>query len=113
MADLGDVIVAAIGAFAGDSGGGSALPAVAVTAGAAAAGALPFGSATMAPESCPGVHWIYDTRLRNGQIIGWRILKRRRRRSLATEGNLRDLAALKAVLGKGTAFTTWIATHPC
>lgn len=37
--------------------------------------------------------------------------KRRRRRRLATASDLRDLAALQGILGKGTAFTTWIATH--
>lgn len=38
--------------------------------------------------------------------------KRRRRRRLATLSDIRDLAALTAVLGKGQARTTWIATHP-
>lgn len=37
--------------------------------------------------------------------------KRRRRRRLATASDLRDLAALQGILGKGVAFTTWIATH--
>ena len=38
--------------------------------------------------------------------------KRRRRRRLATLSDIRDLAALKSVLGNGEAFKTWIATHP-
>ena len=38
--------------------------------------------------------------------------RRRRRRRLATLSDIRDLAALKQVLGSGGAFTTWIATHP-
>ena len=37
--------------------------------------------------------------------------KRRRRRRLATVSDIKDLAALKAVLGNGEAFKTWIATH--
>jgi len=37
---------------------------------------------------------------------------RRRRRRLATTSDIKDLAALKAVLGGGEAFKTWIATHP-
>ena len=38
--------------------------------------------------------------------------RRRRRKRLATMSDIKDLAALSAVLGKGKAFTTWIATHP-
>ncbi len=37
--------------------------------------------------------------------------KRRRRKRLATVSDIRDLAALKSVLGGGEAFKTWIATH--
>ena len=45
-------------------------------------------------------------------VIGGTPCKRRRRRKrLATVSDIKDLAALKAVLGKGQAFTTWIATH--
>lgn len=36
---------------------------------------------------------------------------RRRRRRLATHSDIKDLAALKAVLGAGKAFDTWIATR--
>ena len=36
---------------------------------------------------------------------------RRRRRRLATHSDIKDLAALKAVLGSGKAFDTWIATR--
>lgn len=36
---------------------------------------------------------------------------RKRRRRLATLSDIRDLAALKEVLGGGQAFKTWIATH--
>lgn len=41
----------------------------------------------------------------------WQRKSRRRRRRLATHGDLKDLAALKGVLGGGKAFETWIATH--
>lgn len=37
--------------------------------------------------------------------------KRRRRRRLATVSDIRDLAALKQVLGNGENFKTWIATR--
>lgn len=37
--------------------------------------------------------------------------KRRRRKRLATVSDIRDLAALKSILGNGDAFKTWIATH--
>jgi len=36
---------------------------------------------------------------------------RRRRNRLATTSDIKDLASLKAVLGGGKAFETWIATH--
>jgi len=36
---------------------------------------------------------------------------RRRRKRLATPSDLKDLAALKGVLGGGEAFKVWIATH--
>jgi len=36
---------------------------------------------------------------------------RRRRKRLATVSDIKDLAALKSVLGNGEAFKTWIATH--
>lgn len=41
----------------------------------------------------------------------WVKVKRRRRRALVTQTDLRGLAALKGVLGQGKAFEVWIATH--
>lgn len=41
----------------------------------------------------------------------WQKRGRRRRKRLATMGDLKDLAALKGVLGGGKAFEVWIATH--
>ena len=39
------------------------------------------------------------------------IRRRRRRRRLATASDIKDLGALKGVLGMGKAFELWIATH--
>jgi len=36
---------------------------------------------------------------------------RRRRKRLATRSDIKDLAALKGVIGGGEAFKVWIATH--
>lgn len=36
---------------------------------------------------------------------------RKRRRRLATQSDIRDLAALKSILGGGKAFDSWIATR--
>lgn len=41
----------------------------------------------------------------------WQRKSRRRRKRLATMGDLKDLAALKGILGQGKAFEVWIATH--
>lgn len=43
--------------------------------------------------------------------VSSKIKCRRRRRRLATHSDIKDLAALKAVLGSGKAFDTWIATR--
>ena len=60
-----------------------------------------------ASDSCGG-QWVYKKHC--GQYK-WVKVKRRRRKRLATRSDLRDLAALKGVLGQGKAFETWIATH--
>ncbi len=44
-------------------------------------------------------------------VYKWVYPKRRRRKALATKGDLKDLAALKGILGGGKSFETWIATH--
>jgi hypothetical protein len=41
----------------------------------------------------------------------WEKCGRRRRKRLASASDIKDLASLKAVLGNGDAFKTWIATH--
>lgn len=57
-----------------------------------------------------GKRYVLDPGANCGQ--GKWILKRRRRhRNLATRGDIRDLSALKGVLGTGKLLETWIATH--
>lgn len=47
-----------------------------------------------------------------GEIVGVKPCKRRRRRRrLASASDLKDLAALKAILGGGKALDTWVATR--
>jgi len=41
----------------------------------------------------------------------WVKQKRRRRRAIVTQQDLKGLAALKGVLGQGKSFEVWIATH--
>ncbi len=41
----------------------------------------------------------------------WVMPKRRRRKQLATKGDIKSLAALKGVIGGGKSLDTWIATH--
>ena len=58
--------------------------------------------------SCGGASPVYK------KVCGqykWVQPKRRRRKRLATQGDLKDLAALKGILGNGKAFEVWIATH--
>lgn len=54
--------------------------------------------------------WVYNPSANCGQG-GWQKRKPRRRKRLATKGDLQDLAALKGILGMGKAFEIWIATH--
>lgn len=41
----------------------------------------------------------------------WIRKRRRRHRNLATRGDIKDLSALKGVLGAGKLLEVWIATH--
>jgi hypothetical protein len=88
-------------------------PAVVAGAGAAAAVAgvgLPFVDVIPgAPDaSCGRGKPVYKYHC--GEYK-WVYPKRRRRKALATQSDLRGLAALKGVLGQGKAFEVWIATH--
>jgi hypothetical protein len=90
---------------------GPAVAAGAATAAAAAAGVgLPFVDVIPgAPDSrCGGGKPVYKYHC--GEYK-WVFPKRRRRKALATQSDLRSLAALKGVLGQGKAFEVWIATH--
>ncbi len=51
------------------------------------------------------------TMIYNSKTGKWTRKRRRRRRQLATRSDIRDLSALKGVLGNGKALESWIATH--
>ena len=61
----------------------------------------------MPTDNCGG-SWVYKKHC--GQWK-WVRQKRKRQKALATKSDIRDLAALKEVLGNGKAFNTWIATR--
>jgi hypothetical protein len=84
---------AAVGAAAGAMGVG--LPFVDVIPGAPDSKC--GGGKPVYKYHCGEYKWVYP--------------KRRRRKALATQSDLRGLAALKGVLGQGKAFEVWIATH--
>lgn len=60
------------------------------------------------PDDCH--KYIYDPNANCG-AGKWMRKRRRRHRNLATRGDIRDLSALKGVLGSGKLLETWIATH--
>ncbi len=89
-------------------------------------GPLPQVSAAAPPvvinQPIPGVPAVASTSCDNDPMKGmvykkicgqyrWVKQKRRRRKALATQSDLKGLAALKGVLGTGKAFEVWIATH--
>jgi len=63
-----------------------------------------------AAEGTCGGRQLWDPKGNCGQGK-WIKKSRKRRKRLATHSDLKDLAALKGVLGGGKAFETWIATH--
>jgi hypothetical protein len=89
----GPAIAAGVGAAAASMGVG--LPFVDVIPGMPDAKAC--GGRPVYKYHCGEYKWVYP--------------KRRRRKALATQSDLRGLAALKGVLGQGKAFEVWIATH--
>lgn len=91
----GGAIAAGVGAAAGALGlGGVGLPFVDVIPGRPDSNC---GGRPVYKYHCGEYKWVYP--------------KRRRRKALATQSDLRGLAALKGVLGQGKAFEVWIATH--
>ncbi len=57
--------------------------------------------------SCPtGARMLWDPK--KGK---WIKKRKRRRKRLATASDIKDLSALKSVLGGGKGLDTWIATH--
>ena len=67
----------------------------------------PSQGATM-PDGCGGT-LVYK------KVCGeWRWVRqrRRRRKRVATERDVKDVAAIKGVLGSGKALELWLATHP-
>ncbi len=63
------------------------------------------GGPMMVPANCA------PTMIYNSHTGKWTRKRRRRRRQLATRSDIRDLSALKGVLGNGKALESWIATH--
>lgn len=99
------------------------LAAPVFTPGAVAMGTAAVGTAAaLAGVGIPGVDVISEPPSANcggGKPVykyhcgeyKWVYPKRRRRKALATQSDLKSLAALKGVLGQGKAFEVWIATH--
>ncbi len=86
------------GVVGGGGGGGVIVPPQGPSGPAGPAACGPGGGGTpVYKRVCGAYKWVYP--------------KRRRRKSLATKGDLRDLASLKGILGTGKAFEVWIATH--
>ncbi len=94
-------------------------PAFLPAAGAAAAAAAAAGAAGIGLPFVDVIPGMPDARACGGRPVykyhcgeyKWVYPKRRRRKALATQSDLRGLAALKGVLGQGKAFEVWIATH--
>lgn len=61
-------------------------------------------------RDAPGTGMLWDpgANCGNGK---WIKKRRRRHRNLATRGDIRDLSALKGVIGQGKLLEAWIATH--
>lgn len=75
----------------------------------------PMARTPMAGTNCSrnGTYRVVSTiDAATGQVIKQACAPRRRRRGrLATTGDIKDLASLKAVLGNGENFKMWIATR--
>ena len=70
---------------------------------------IPVGSQVAACDMDPSNYYYGYSAQMNGYVLKKK--RRRRRKMLATPSDLKQLAALKGVLGQGKAFETWIATR--
>jgi len=68
---------------------------------------LPFADIVM---DAPSAKMVWDPAANCG-AGKWLRKRRRRHRNLATRGDIKDLSALKGVLGQGKLLEVWIATH--
>ena len=71
---------------------------------------LPAGAAAMCDMAPENFYYGWNSA---SQTYVLKKKRRRRRKMLATPSDLKQLAALKGVLGQGKAFETWIATRSC
>lgn len=70
---------------------------------------IPANGAMAACDLDPANYYYGYSSAANGYVLKKK--RRRRRKMLATPSDLKQLAALKGVLGQGKAFETWIATR--
>lgn len=70
---------------------------------------IPANGAMMSCDLDPANYYYGYSSAANGYVLKKK--RRRRRKMLATPSDLKQLAALKGVLGQGKAFETWIATR--
>lgn len=105
--DIGDIIDIGDWWDYPDDPGVSPAPAPAPTPSPSPAPGGPMAPPT-ALDPYKGLVW--NPRANCGQGK-WVRCRRKRRSRLATVSDIKDLAALKSVLGNGKAFETWIATH--
>lgn len=77
------------------------------------AGTVGAGGLVITGPSCPGkvVKRFITTVNADGTTTTRPAKSRRRKRRLASVSDIKDLAALKSVLGGGKAFESWIATR--
>ena len=69
---------------------------------------MPMVDVIPEPQTSRGM--VYDPNANCG-AGKWIRRRTRKRKRLATKTDLKDLAALKGILGQGKAFEVWIATH--
>lgn len=91
--------------------GGPTSPASQIVSTTPGAGIVSAGPVT--PTVIPGTGGpvCQPTMIFNSHTGKWTKKRRRRRRQLASRSDIRDLSALKGVLGNGKALQSWIATH--